>query len=122
MSILGCREGALGRVRAGRMLAYRSNIERRVTATLRGDPGSSGVVMGPFRQALVFLIISTVFGGRFVPYLVMTSNPASPFNISSLKSATFWTAIKTVKIALYPCQRIDPHVIQATPTHLTAVL
>jgi len=36
-------------------------MERRVTATLRGDPGSSGVVIGPLRQASVFLIISTVF-------------------------------------------------------------
>src|SRR5438034_11564314 len=94
MSILGFREGTFGRVRAGRMLAYRSNIERRVTATLRGDPGSSGVVMGPLRQASVFLIMSTVFGGRFVPYFEMTSNPASPFNISSLTSVTFWTAFK----------------------------
>src|SRR6266516_1527261 len=99
MSILGFREGTFGRVRAGRMLAYRSNIERRVTATLRGDPGFSGVVMGPLRQASVFLIISTFFGGRFVPYFELTSNPASPFNISSLTSVTFWTAFKTASVA-----------------------
>src|SRR5438128_11237456 len=99
MSILGFREGTSGRVRAGRMLAYRSNIERRVLATLRGDPGSSGVVMGAFRQAFVFLLIATVFGGRFVPYFVMTSNPASPFNISNLKSAACRTAYKAVSVA-----------------------
>src|SRR5438309_771066 len=99
MSILGFREGTFGRVRAGRMLAYRSNMERSVTATLRGDPGSSGVVMGPLRQASVFLIMSTVFAGRLVPYFEMTSNPASPFSISSLTSSTFWIAFKTVSVA-----------------------
>src|SRR6266702_1768844 len=99
MSIFGFSEGTFGRVRAGRIFAYRSNIERRVTATLRGDPGSSGVVMGPLRQASVFLIISTVFGGRLVPYFEMTSNPASPFSISSLTTSTFWIAFKTVSVA-----------------------
>src|SRR2546426_9179395 len=61
--------------------------------------GSSGVVMGPLRQASVFMIISTVFGGRLVPHLEMTSNPASPSSISSLTSVTFCTAFKTVRVA-----------------------
>src|SRR5207244_11162002 len=74
-------------------------MERRVTATLRGDPGSSGVVIGPLRQASVFLIMSTVFVGRLVPYFEMTSNPAAPFSSSSLTSSTLWIAFKTVIVA-----------------------
>src|SRR5256885_16360737 len=66
-SILGFRAVTFGRVRAGRTLAYRLKIERIVTAALRGVPGSSGVVIGPFRHADVRFIISTVFSGRFVP-------------------------------------------------------
>src|SRR5437899_12221422 len=68
-------------------------------ASLLDDPGSSGGVMGPLRQASVFLIMSTVFAGRLVPYFEMTSNPASPFNSSSLTSSTFWIAFKTVSVA-----------------------
>src|SRR5207302_9823407 len=82
-------------------------MERRVTATLRGDPGSSGVVMGPLRQASVFLIISTVLVGRLVPYFEMTSNPASPFSISSLTSSTFWIAFKSVIVATTSLTKID---------------
>src|SRR5207249_9427110 len=66
-SIPGLKAFTFGKVRAGRTLAYRLKRERIVTAALRGVPGSSDVVIGPFRQAVVPFIISIVFSGRFVP-------------------------------------------------------
>src|SRR6266849_3356921 len=69
MAMPGLREVTLGRLRAGRTLAYRSKIVLSVTATLLGDPGSSGVVIGPLRQAAVPFSMSTVFWGRLDPYV-----------------------------------------------------
>src|SRR5438309_597103 len=72
---------------------------RSVTATLLGDPGSSGVVIGPFKQASVFLINSMVWGGRLVPYFSIQLNPASPITYSNRTFSTFWTASKTFNVA-----------------------
>jgi hypothetical protein len=82
MSIPGFSAVTLGSVRAGRTLAYRLKRARIVTAALRGVPGSSGVVIGPLRHAEVRFIISMVFSGKFVPYFLIASNPASPFRYS----------------------------------------
>src|SRR5712692_1042599 len=98
-SIPGFRAVTFGRVRAGRTLAYKLKRERIVTAALRGVPGSSGVVIGPFKHAEVRFIISTVFSGRFVPYFLMESNPASPLRYSKCTSPVFWTASKTMSVA-----------------------
>src|SRR5665647_987005 len=77
-SMLGFKDSTLGKLLHGRTFAYKLNILRRVTATLTGAPGSSGVVIGPFKHALVCLINSIVCLGKLVLCSAMQWYPASP--------------------------------------------
>lgn len=70
--MLGFKDGTPGRERRGLTLATRQDIFLIFTAKLTGELSSSGVVMGPLRQALLSLN-KDIFLGRLVQYFVMHS-------------------------------------------------